>query len=133
MSKEQIIKDLPETFVRQMRDWVATGAGIGHVTISSAYEGMPGNTVFGPSVPSGAGESSHVERAIDALPTREKLAVSLFWIYEDNEFTWLMRRLHVTDPRTLENRIRKGHQLLRADLARREAAYERMIDARPAA
>ena len=123
MSKESIIKDLPDSFVRQMRNWVKIGSGVGQYAISPAYEGMPNNTVFGSRIPVGGGERTMVERAIEALPI-ERLAIMLFWQYEGNDLVWLGRRLHC-DYRTVEERVRKGHDLMRTALARWQASHER--------
>ena len=125
MSKESIIKDLPDAFVRQMRNWVKTGAALGRCAISSAYDGMPSNPPYGPRIPT-INEGSHLDRALDSLPNRERLAVMLFWIYEGNDLVWLGRRLHC-DYRTVEVRVRSGHDLLRRELARLEAAHDRML------
>lgn len=127
MSKESIIKDLPVVFVRQMRNWVLTKSSVGLYTITPAYEGMPGNPTYGARVLSTFREVSLLEHAIDALPNRERLAVRLFWVYEGNDLVWLGRRL-ACDYRVAEKRVRHGHDALRADLARREHAYEQMAE-----
>ena len=129
MSKESIIKDLPDAFVRQMRNWVITASGIGFYAISPAYEGMPNNSVYGSRVPSGGAEVSHVERALDALTNRERCAVMLFWQYEGNDLGWLGRRLGC-DYRTAEIRVRRGHEFMRNYIAVREAAHDRMLENR---
>lgn len=125
MSKESIIRELPEAFVRQMRSWAATRSNVGVCPISPAYEGMPSTRVPGPRILAGQfGEPSMLEHAIDALKPRYSLAVRLFWLYEGNDLIWLGRRLGC-DYRTVEERIRNGHNALRNDLANREARYER--------
>lgn len=127
MSKESIIKELPEAFVRQMRSWAATRSNVGVVAISPAYEGMPTSRVPGPRILAWQfGEPSMLEHAIDALPPREQQAVRLFWLYEGNDLVWLGRRI-ACDWRTVESRVRRGHDLLRNDLANREARYERKM------
>jgi hypothetical protein len=127
MSKESIIKDLPRDFVRQMRDWVKTGSCVGMYSMTSAYEGMPNSGTFGSRIPSCTREATHLERALEALPNRERCAVMLFWLYEGNDLVWLGRRLHC-DYRTAEARVRTGHDLMRNDLARWQAAHERMLE-----
>lgn len=126
MSKESIIKDLPERFVLQMRSWVITRSGIGVFTITPIYEGMPGSPVYGSRALSDFGEVSMLERAIDSLRPRYNQAVRLFWIYEGNDLTWLGRRLGC-DYRTAENRVRMGHDQVRNDLAMREARHDRRL------
>ena len=128
MSKESIINELPDSFVRQMRNWVKTGSCVGMYAISPAYEGMPNNTVFGPRIPVAGRESTDLEHALEALPAQLRLAVMLFWLYEGNDLVWLGRRLHC-DYRAVERRVRKGHEQLRGDLARREARQNRRLEA----
>ena len=124
MSKEAIIKDLPEPFVRQMRNWVKTASSVGLYCISPAYEGMPGNPTYGPRIPLSGKERTHLERAIESLPNRERLAVRLFWMYEGHDLVWLGNRMRC-DYRTAESRVRRGHELVRQRLATYEAACER--------
>lgn len=124
MSKESIIKELPESFVLQMRSWVVTRSNVGLYTITPAYEGMPGNPIYGSRVLADFTEVSMLERSIESLKPRYCQAVKLFWIYEGNDLTWLGRRL-ACDYRTAEERVRKGHNEVRNDLANREARYER--------
>lgn len=126
MSKEAIIKDLPQVFVLQMRNWVVTRSGVGLYTITPAYEGMPGNPIYGSRVLADFTEVSMLEHAINTLRPREGQAVKLFWIYEGNDLAWLGRRLGC-DYRTAESRVRKGHDDVRNDLANREARYDRKL------
>lgn len=128
MSKESIIKELPDSFVRQMRNWVKTGSSVGMYAISPAYEGMPNNSTYGSRIPR-MGEASDLEWALERIPNQVRLAVMLFWLYEGNDLVWLGRRLHC-DYRTAEVRVRKGHDLLRAKLASFEAMRGRLAEAR---
>lgn len=128
MSKESIIRELPDSFVAMMRNWVKTGSCIGLYTISPAYEGMPNNGTFGPRIPSFAGEASHVDQALEILPNRERLAVRLFWHTEGQaDLVWLGRYLGI-DYRAVERRVRKGHERMRQELARLEGRHERTLD-----
>lgn len=130
MSKESIIRELPDQFVAMMRNWAKTGACIGLYTISPAYEGMPNTGTFGPRIPPFAGEASHVDLALDRLPNRERLAVRLFWVTEGQaDLVWLGQRLGI-DYRAVERRIRKGHDLLRRHLATFEARQDRTLERR---
>jgi hypothetical protein len=129
VSKESIIKELPDDFVRQMRNWVLTGSCVGMYAISPAYEGMPNNTVYGPRIPMGGGERTIVERALEQLPNNIRSAVMLFWQYEGNDLVWLGRRLRC-DYRTAEKRVRDGHDLMRNDINRQTAAHDRMLERR---
>ena len=126
MSKESIIKDLPRDFVRAMRNWVKTGSCVGQYAMSSAYQGMPNGTPFGPRIPF-INEGSHLERALDALPNSVRQAVMLFWQYEGNDLVWLGRRLHCGF-RTAEARVRKGHDLMRNKLAMHQAGEDRRLE-----
>lgn len=127
MSKEAILKDLSREFVMQMRNWAAVGSNEGLYAISPAYDGMPVTPVRGSRTPLDNGESTHVERALGMVPNRERLAVRLFWMYEGREMIWLTKRLMLTDVRTFENRVIKGHQQLRQRLASLQAQYERRL------
>lgn len=121
MSKEAIINELPEEFVRKMRNWAKTGTEIGSCPISSAYVGgRIGSGTFGPSIPTWGGEVSDLQRAIDSLKERERLAVRLFWLQEGQDLVGLGRRLHC-DYRAAERRVRKGHEEMLLELGRREA------------
>ncbi len=124
MSKETIIKELPERFVLQMRSWVITRSSVGLYTITPAYSGVPGSRIYGSRILSDFTEVSMLERALESLQARYCQAIKLFWIYEGNDLTWLGRRLGC-DYRTAEDRVRKGHDQMRNDLAKREASYER--------
>ncbi|HKQ24112.1 MAG TPA: hypothetical protein VJT81_06685 [Burkholderiales bacterium] len=129
MSKEAIIKELPDSFVRQMRNWVLTCSCVGMYAISPAYEGMPNTGTYGPRTPSSGGEISDLEWALLTVPIRYRQAVMLFWQYEGNDLVWMGRRLSC-DFRAVERRVREGHDRLRQELARREARRERQMESR---
>lgn len=128
MSRKAIIDGLPDHFINQMRNWVKTSSSVGHYSISQ-YDGMPMNHAFGSRPPSSGGEATHVERALDMVPNRERQAVRLFWLYEGMSLEGLSTRLHC-HWETVEVRVRKGHELLRQHLATLEARYERMLEGR---
>lgn len=126
MSKESIINELPDSFVRQMRNWVKTGSCVGMYAMSQAYQGIRINHTHWAGTPD-IHEATDLEHALEALPAQLRVAVMLFWLYEGNDLTWLGRRLHC-DYRTVEVRVRKGHEQMRGDLARREARQDRRLE-----
>lgn len=125
MSGESIIKDLPEDFVRKMRNWARGNCGAVSYAMTTAYDGMgPSSGYAEASIPVLGGEAADVDQALAAVPNRYRQAVMLFWQYEGRPLTWLGRRLHV-DYRAAERRVRQGHHLLIAELARRSKHYHR--------
>lgn len=115
MSKEAIIQELPGAFVRQMRDWVRSRSGNGYA-MSRAYEGLASSSGYAEApIPILYGPVGDIDAAMMQIPLREREAVRLFWEREGNSLRWLGRRLSVTHE-TAEARVRKGHELLRAEL-----------------
>jgi len=115
MSKEAIIRALPEEFVRQMRDWVRSRLGSGFA-MTGAYDGMGPSSGYAETViPILYGAVGDIDAAMADIPLREREAVRLFWEREGNSLRWLGRRLAVTHE-TAEARVRKGHELLREEL-----------------
>lgn len=115
MSKEQIIKELPEAFVRQMRDWVRSRSGNGFA-MTSAYDGVANSSGYAETpIPILYGAVGDVDIAMLAIQLREREAVRLFWEREGNSLVWLGKRLKVSD-KTAEVRVRAGHELLREQL-----------------
>lgn len=115
MSKEAIIKELPEAFVRQMRDWVRSRSGNGFA-MTSAYDGMPSSSGYAEMpIPILYGAVGDVDIAMLQIPLREREAVRLFWEREGNSLRWLGRRLAVNHE-TAEARVVRGHALLREEL-----------------
>lgn len=109
-------------FTRQMRNWALTCAGVVPMsyTISSCYQGGARDT-YGESnrTPVLIGEAEDINTALNQLPLRYRLAVSLFWQYEGRPLAWFARRSgNGVDWRTFESRVMRGHELLRAELAR---------------
>ena len=128
MSKEAIIQELPEAFIRQMRDWVRSRSGNGFA-MTSAYEGMPSSSGYAEMpIPILYGAVGDIDLAMLQIPLREREAVRLFWEREGNSLVWLGKRLAVSD-KTAEVRVRKGHELLREQLRLIALAAERYQDA----
>jgi len=115
MSREAIIQELPEAFVRQMRDWARSRSGNGFA-MTTAYDGVgPSSGYAEMPIPIMYGAVGDMDIAMLKIPLREREAVRLFWEYEGNSLRWLGRRLHVQHE-TAEARVRKGHELLREQL-----------------
>lgn len=116
MSKEAIINELPEAFVRQMRDWVRSRSGNGFA-MTSAYDGLgPSSGYAETPIPILYGAVGDVDIAMLQVPLREREAVRLFWEREGNSIRWLTRRLGLQKRETAEARVRKGHDLVREQL-----------------
>lgn len=116
MSKESIIRELPEDFVRKMRDWVRSRTGNGFA-MTSAYEGLgPSSGYAEIPIPIIYGAVADIDVAMLKIELREREGVRLFWIYEGNSLSWLARRIGVKRQDTAEARVRHGHNLLREQL-----------------
>ncbi|WP_025041014.1 hypothetical protein [Nitrosospira briensis] len=125
MSKK-IYNELPEHFIRGMRNWALTNAGVikERRTISSIYSGIGGDTYGESNVPLLTGEARDIDQALSALPARYKQAVSLFWQYEGWPLTWFARRSgQGVDWRTYEQRVIRGHEMLKAEIARQREKW----------
>ena len=115
MSRETIIAELPEHFVRQLRDWVRSRSG-NSFAMTGAYDGMrAGNGYAETQIPILYGAVGDLDVAMLAIPIRERSAVQLFWEREGLSLRWMGRRLAV-NRETVEARVRRGHALLRDQL-----------------
>lgn len=116
MSRESIIKGLPEDYVRRMRNWSRADSGEGLYASSSIYD--PAGHIRGETVmPTLIGEASDTHLALQAVPARERQAVMLFWQYEGRALDWIGRRLHI-HYETVERRVIKGHAQHQAEIRR---------------
>ena len=118
MSIESIIKELPEDFIRKMRNWAMSKAGGGQYAMSTVFAGMGCGDSYTSHIPILNGEAYDVDNALATVDNRYRQAVMLFWQYEGRPIRWLGRRLMV-ESRTVEDRIKQGHALLRDALATR--------------
>ena len=124
----KIYAELNHDFIRRMRNWALTNAGVGIYAntgdLSAIYRlgGMRGRT----AVPVLIGEAEDTSRALNGIPARYRQAVMWFWQFEGRPLCWFARRSgEGVDYRTYEARVLKGHTLLRAELSRaREVAAE---------
>lgn len=117
MSYETILQDLPEDFIRKMRNWARGNSGPANYAMTSAYDGYRDGSGYNTSPPPViGGEVNDVDAAMMAVPNAYRWAVTLFWMYEGRSLSWLGRRLDVSY-HTAEVRVRQGHHLLRAALA----------------
>jgi hypothetical protein len=116
---------LTDDFIRRMRNWAQTNAGVGIYAMSAAYSLA---RIRGGETPMPVliGESEDTSRALDAIPARYRQAVMWFWQFEGRPLCWFARRSgEGVDYRTYEARVLKGHELLKAELYRaREAAEQ---------
>ena len=122
----RLIEAMDRHFVRLMRNWARAGAGLsggGGGSLTSNYSGFISGGYRESTMPVMNGEASDVSRALETLRLRERTAVKLFWSYEGRELEWLARRL-CCDYRTVEARLKKGHDLLRAEMERYRAEQQ---------
>jgi hypothetical protein len=70
------------------------------------------------------GEADDTQKAIDSLPARYGQAVSQFWLYEGRSLRWHGRHRQV-NYETFEAWVLKGHELLKAELARMSEIWRR--------
>jgi hypothetical protein len=133
MSRESIIKDLPEDYVRRMRNWVRADSGQGQYAMTSAYTGeRERGDVYDSHMPVLEGEARDTATALDLVPNRERQAVMLFWQYEGRSLESLGKRLSPEAPlhyETVERRVREGHRLHLAEIRRMTAEHYRQREA----
>lgn len=129
---EKIYNQLPEEFIRRMRNWARGRAGLSSslaYASSSIFRAAAGERGER-DIPILQGEASDTDEAIALLPVRYRQAVMLFWEYEGAPLAHLARRCGVgVDYRTYERRVIDGHELLRCELARlaeRRRQYRRV-------
>jgi hypothetical protein len=122
MSVESIIQQLPEDFVRLMRNWARSNASGGDYAMSGIYDDMLASRYAESRIPIINGEAADVDRALRQVHNRERQAVIVFWSYEGRSLSWLARRLSgtgkVINHETVEARVRRGHDDLQAELRR---------------
>jgi hypothetical protein len=85
------------------------------------YDGMQSSSGYAESrIPILRGEASEIDVALVKVPTRESLAVSLFWQYEGNSLRWLggAWRSDVT----AKSRVERRHDRLQYELGQLNAA-----------
>jgi len=122
MSKK-IYQELPEEFIRRMRNWARWNAGTDNPLgfgAQPAWRNAPASRWGDMPIGILSGEGGDTEGALNALAIRYCQAVKLFWQYEGQSLAYLARRC-VVDYRTYEQRVIDGHDLLRAELNRRAA------------
>lgn len=128
MSYESILADLPEEFIRKMRNWASANSGGGLYSLmyatTSAYEGIGGDGYGRSHDVVLTSEATDADHALASIPNRYRQAVMLFWQYEGRPLSWLGRRMMVSY-HTVEHRVRDGHAILRAKLAANRARANR--------
>lgn len=113
-----ILGVLDDGFVRRMRNWAS--ATVGHSKGYAAVDlEVPGGGGYREaSMPVLGGEAADTDRALQEVPVRMRRAVELYWVWEDSELCVLAQRCGGIDYRTYVDRVKLGHELLRAELAR---------------
>jgi hypothetical protein len=129
---DKIYQALPEDFIRRMRNWARAVSGqldalrsswsIDPTIINYGLEGAP--------IPILEGEAMDTDVALRTLPEKYRWAVEEFWSREGRSLREHARG-RVIDDHTMLNWIMTGHQLLRAELARRADSWHRAAAMRP--
>lgn len=122
---KDIMRALPEEFVRRMRNWARfkAGSSLGYAAVhldnrsACSYRETP--------MPLLSGEAEDTDRCLQTIEIRFRKAVELWWVWEDTEITVLARRCGGIDKKTYAKRVMDGHVLLRGELARYCEAYKR--------
>lgn len=125
MSRESIIRNLPEDYVRRMRNW-ARAPGAASYAMTSAYDGLASSSAYSESpMPVMIGESQDTDRALQEVPNKYRQAVRKFWMYEGRSLHWLACQLQSPplDYRTIERWLELGHKQHMAAIRKLTAQY----------
>lgn len=126
-TRGKVYQAISEHFIRQMRNWALTCAGVGGTerVISSIYLASGGDSYGQSHEPVLIGEAEDVNKALGRVPTRYKQAVSLFWQFEGRTTSWLANRCGGgVDWHTYQDRVIHGHELVRIELWKDHAKAE---------
>jgi hypothetical protein len=126
---DDIFAQLPEDFVRRMRNWSASLGG-GSVTTSSMLWNNIGSGSFESRIPVLMGEADDTDAAVRHLPQRHQEVVTVFWRYNTHDLEWMSRstprlRLWKIYPATFRAWLDKGHAELQVAFIRSAEANRR--------
>lgn len=133
----EILRKLPEDFIRRMRNWARSIDGSSVGTCSKLWDSI-GDGRFESRLPILMGEAEDTERALRAIPQRYQEAVAVFWSYESRTIAWMAKatprlRLWKLGPTSFTEWLERGHDMLQHELGRQRAAHgERARKAREA-
>lgn len=115
--------DLPDDFVRRMRNWARCNAGGGMDSVSAMDYGARIDGGYHEAVmPLLTGEATDTEAALATVGMRYQQAVRQFWSYEGRPWRWHGQHRGVNHE-TFRVWVDKGHEALRAELWRRAAVH----------
>lgn len=122
----RIMAELPEDFVRRMRNWArwAARGGLPKLVSCAMWGNAPSGARGDQVINTLSGEAGDTDMALNAVPVRYAKAARLFWQYEGSALTGLARRCSC-DYRTYENRVIEGHIRLRSEMAQRSDVARR--------
>ena len=122
----RIYAELTEDFVRRMHNWVKARD---MATTPSSWPGphniygrCDGSGYMETPIPLLGGEARDTEAAIRNLPGRYRDAVKQFWLYEGMSMRRHGQKRGI-DAHTFEAWVIRGHEMLKADLARLTAYH----------
>lgn len=111
--------ELHADFQRRMVNWARWKlGGVATAEISSVYSDSTGGGYREAPIPLLHGEAEDTEAALNAIPERYRYAVQQVWVYLGRPSAW-HARLRGIDYRTWDVWVRRGHQMLQEELARR--------------
>lgn len=121
---EKIYTACSEDFQRRMRNWAR--AVTGQLTsLRSGWAVDPSvinHDLDGAPIPIMEGEAADTDAALRTLPERERWAVEEFWTREGRSLRQHARGREIDD-KTMCAWVMRGHELLRAELARRTEVW----------
>ena len=123
---ERIYAELTEDFIRRMRNWARwvdeSDDKIGPASVRAGGLEPVIDRYRESREPLMWGEGEDTNRALKALPARYEQVIRQFWLYEGRAMRWHGRHRGI-DYHTFEGWVIKGHELLKAELAKQTAYY----------
>lgn len=118
---DEIFDTLPEDFIRRMRNWARDRDG-GRIATAYLGEIVDGWRPEIP-IPTMEGEAADTQRAVLTLPQRYQEVITVFWMYQAHNLTWMAcatPRLRVwkLGPASFRGWLDRGHERLQVELAR---------------
>lgn len=130
----RIYRELTEDFIRRMRNWAMAQAGA-PVSAMTLDLGCTADRYREATVPILNGEAQDTQEALCTLPNRYRQVVEQFWRFEGRALDWHARHrglgLHRPPAEWPGSRntfvawVMLGHELLKAEFARRSEANAR--------
>lgn len=128
MTHERIYRELGEDFIRRMRNWRrwwdACQGSLYPSSLAAAELGILNDRYREVTLSVLFGEGEDTELALRRVPARYQQMIRQFWLYEGRSLRSHARARGI-DHHTVEAWVIKGHELLKAELARMTEAWHR--------